>query len=185
MSHPLVSAIIVNWNGGTMLQEAITSLLAQTWTALEVIVVDNASSDGSADAASQTFGDRIVVVRNTKNEGFARGNNIGFARARGAWVFLLNSDAVCDPGAVEELMRFAEPRPEVGQLACRVLQAERPNFFDSVGLLLYPDGVCRAKGWEEKDLGQYDQPEEVIAPHGAACALRKTMLDRIGGFDED
>jgi glycosyltransferase involved in cell wall biosynthesis len=52
MSQPLVSAIIVNWNGGTMLQEAITSLLAQTWTALEVIVVDNASSDGSADAAA-------------------------------------------------------------------------------------------------------------------------------------
>lgn len=185
MSPPLVSAIVVNWNGGTMLQDAITSLCAQTWPALEVILVDNASSDGSADAAVQRFGDRVVLVRNTRNEGFARGNNIGFAHAKGAWYFLLNSDAVCDANAVEELMRFAADKPTVGQLACRVLQAERTNFFDSVGLLLYPDGICRARGWEEKDLGQYDQAQEVIAPHGAACALRKEMLDRIGLFDED
>jgi hypothetical protein len=76
-------------------------------------------------------------------------------------------------------------KPGVGQLACRVLQADRPNVFDSAGLLLYPDGVCRSRGWEEKDLGQYDRVEEVIAPHGCACALRKAMLDEIGGFDED
>jgi GT2 family glycosyltransferase len=66
-----------------------------------------------------------------------------------------------------------------------VLQADRPHYFDSAGLLLYPDGVCRSRGWEEKDLGQYDRAEEVIAPHGCACALRKTMLDQVGGFDED
>lgn len=185
MSYPLVSAIVVNWNGGTMLLDAVSSLRAQTWPALEIIVVDNMSTDGSADAAAARFGDNVTVVRNARNEGFARGNNIGFAHAKGAWIVLLNSDAVCEPQTIEALMRFTEDKPAVGQLACRVLQAERPNFFDSVGLLLYPDGACRAKGWEEKDLGQYDQPEEVIAPHGAACALRKEMLDRIGGFDED
>jgi cellulose synthase/poly-beta-1,6-N-acetylglucosamine synthase-like glycosyltransferase len=50
--------------------------------------------------------------------------------------------------------------------------------------LLYPDGVCRPRGWLEKDLGQYDRAEEVLAPHGCACAFRRTMLDEIGGFDE-
>ena len=182
---PLVSAIIVNWNGGTMLHTAIRSLLAQTWPALEVVLVDNASTDGSADAAAREFGDRVVVVRNARNEGFARGNNIGFAAAKGEWMFLLNSDAVCEPDAVEVLMRFVEGRPNTGMLACRVLQADKPHIFDSVGLLLYPDGVCRSRGWEEKDLGQYDKPEEVIAPHGCACALRTAMLEQIGGFDED
>jgi GT2 family glycosyltransferase len=185
MSHPLVSAIIVNWNGGTMLEEAIASLLDQTWPSLEVILVDNASSDGSVEQAIRRFGRRVVVVRNAKNEGFARGNNIGFAAAKGEWVFLLNSDAVCAPDTIERLMRFVENRPDVGHLACRVLQAHRPNFFDSAGLLLYPDGVCRSRGWEEKDLGQYDEAREVIAAHGCACALRKAMLDEIGGFDED
>jgi GT2 family glycosyltransferase len=182
---PLVSAIVVNWNGGAMLRDALGSLLAQTWPALEVILVDNASTDGSADQAARCFGDRLTIIRNTKNEGFARANNRGFEAARGEWIFLLNSDAVCDPDAIAELMRFVADKANVGQLACRVVRADQPNFYDSAGLLLYPDGVSRPRGWQEKDQGQYDRPEEVLAPHGCACALRKAMLERIGGFDED
>jgi GT2 family glycosyltransferase len=185
MTTPTVSAIIVNWNGGAMLRDAIASLLNQSWQALEVIVVDNGSTDGSADEAERVFADRIRIIRTGRNLGFAGGNNVGFAHATGDWMFLLNSDAVCDPNVVEDLMTFVADRPDVGQLACRVLQANQPHFFDSVGLLLYPDGVCRSRGWEEKDLGQYDRPEEVIAPHGCACALRASMLKQIGGFDED
>jgi GT2 family glycosyltransferase len=185
MSVPLVSAIVVNWNGGTMLQDAIASLIAQTWQNLEIVLVDNGSTDGSAEAADRRFPGRLRVVRNVRNEGFARGNNIGFAAARGEWMFLLNSDAVCDPDTVAALMAFAAEKPEVGQLACRVVQADKPHVFDSTGLLLYPDGVARARGWQEKDTGQYDRPEEVLAPHGCACALKKSMLDDIGGFDED
>ena len=184
-SSPLVSAIVVNWNGGTMLQEALASLFEQTWAALEVILVDNGSTDASVNAAVARFGDRLVVIRNGRNAGFAGGNNIGIAAAKGEWVFLLNSDAVCDPDTITQLMAFAESRSDIGQLACRVVQASRPNFFDSAGLLLYPDGICRSRGWEEKDLGQYDAAVEVIAPHGCACLLRKSMLDQIGGFDED
>jgi GT2 family glycosyltransferase len=185
MTTPLVSAIVVNWNGGAMVHEALASLFSQTWPALEVILVDNASTDGSVDEAERRFGDKLRIVRNSKNQGFAGGNNVGFAAAKGDWYFVLNSDAVCDPEAIAELMTFVSDKPDVGQLACRVIQAGRPNFFDSAGLLLYPDGVCRSRGWEEKDLGQYDRAEEVLAPHGCACALRKTMIDRISGFDED
>jgi GT2 family glycosyltransferase len=185
VSTPLVSAIVVNWNGGAMLQNALASLFAQTWPALEVILVDNASTDGSMEQARQRFGSKLVTIGNAKNEGFARGNNSGIAAAKGEWVFLLNSDAVCDPQVIATLMQFAADKPEVGQLACRVVRADEPNFFDSTGLLLYPDGVCRSRGWQEKDMGQYDRAEEVLAPHGCACALRKAMLDQIGGFDED
>jgi GT2 family glycosyltransferase len=185
LSESLVSAIVVNWNGGAMLQDALASLFAQTWPALEVILVDNGSTDGSVEQAERTFCDRLVVIRNATNDGFARGNNIAFQAAKGKWMFLLNSDAICDPDAIEELMRFVADKPDIGQLACRIVRADQPNFFDSAGLLLYPDGVSRPRGWEEKDLGQYDRAEEVLAPHGCACALRKDMLDRIGGFDED
>ena len=150
-----------------------------------MILVDNNSTDDSVAQAEQCFGDKLVVVRNPNNEGFARGNNIGFQAAKGEWVFVLNSDAVCDPDVIEELMRFVADKPDVGQLACRVVRAAEPNFFDSTGLLLYPDGVCRSRGWQEKNLGQYDRAEEVLAPHGCACALRKAMLDHVGGFDED
>ena len=185
MNTPLVSAIVVNWNGGAMLQDALASLFEQTWPALEVILVDNGSTDGSAAVAKERFPCKLVVIENGRNEGFARGNNIGFAAAKGEWLFLLNADAICDPTAIAELMAFAADRPDAGQLACRVVQMDKPHVFDSTGLLLYPDGVARTRGWQEKDQGQYDRPAEVIAPHGCACALRKSMLDRIGGFDED
>jgi len=185
VTTPLVTAIVVNWNGGTMVLEALESLCAQSWPAIEILLVDNASTDGSVERVEQCFGPKVRVIRNARNEGFARGNNIAFKAAKGDWLFLLNPDAVCDPDVVAELMQFAADKPEVGQLACRVVQAHQPHFFDSAGLLLYPDGVSRPRGWQEKDQGQYDRAEEVLAPHGCACALRKTMLDHIGGFDED
>ena len=176
---PLVSAVVVNWNCGEMLQQALASLFAQSWPALEVILVDNGSTDGSVEQSGRCFGDSLRVIRNVRNEGFARGNNVGFAAARGEWMFLLNSDAVCRSGRrSSELMAFVADKPDVGQLACRVVQADQPHFFDSAGLLLYPDGIARPRGWQEKDHGQYDRAEEVLAPHGCACALRKTMLDR-------
>lgn len=168
-----------------MLQDALASLFGQTWPVLEVILVDNGSTDDSANEAERRFGDRLAIIRNAKNEGFARGNNAGFQAAKGEWVFLLNSDAVCEPTVIAELMQFVADKPDVGQLACRVVRADQPHCFDSAGLLLYPDGVCRSRGWQEKDLGQYDRAEEVLAPHGCACALRKAMLDQIGAFDED
>jgi GT2 family glycosyltransferase len=181
---PLVSAIVVNLDGRRFLGECLDSLFDQSWPQLEVILVDNASSDGSCDAAVARYGERLRVVRNARNEGFARGNNQGFAVARGEWVFLLNNDAVLDPRAIEELMAFARDKPEAGMLACRVVMYDQPHVFDSAGLLVYPDGVSRPRGWEEKDLGQYDRADEVLAPSGCAGAWRKAALDELGGFDE-
>ena len=185
---PLVTAIVVNLDGRRFLDDCLASLFAQTWTNLEVILVDNASTDGSADDAEAKYGprygERLRVIRNRKNLGFARGNNQAFAVARGEWLFLLNNDAVADPGAVAELMAFVAGRDDTGALACRVVRFDQPNVFDSVGLLLYPDGVCRPRGWQEKDLCQYDRPDEVLAPHGCAAALRRAMVEEVGGFDD-
>ena len=167
-----------------MLDECLASLFGQTWPDLEVILVDNGSRDGSVERVEQHWGSRLRVLRNRRNEGFARANNQAFAVATGEWIFLLNNDACAAPDAIAHLVRFVEGRDEVGALACRGLRFEEPHVFDSAGLLLYPDGVCRPRGWLEKDLGQYDRAEEVLAPHGCACAFRRTMLDDVGHFDE-
>jgi hypothetical protein len=181
---PVVSAVVVNLDRRAFLLECLASLFAQTWPRLEVILVDNGSRDGSVRAAQELYGDRLKLIENSRNEGFARANNQAFRVATGEWIFLLNNDAVADPGAIAELMKAVEGRPEVGMLACRVLQYDQPHRIDSAGLLFYPDGVCRARGWQEKDLGQYDRAEEVLAPHGCAAALRRAMLDEVGPFDE-
>ncbi|MCB9879357.1 MAG: glycosyltransferase family 2 protein [Planctomycetes bacterium] len=174
----------MNWNGGEMLDECLASAFAQSHADLEVIVVDNGSSDGSLERVEQRWPGRLEILRNPKNAGFAKANNQAFAVATGDWVFLLNNDAVLEPDTIANLLAFVADRPDVGSLACRVMRYEDPNVFDSTGLLLYPDGVCRSRGWLEKDLGQYDRAEEVLAPHGCACAYRREMLQDVGGFDE-
>ncbi len=182
---PLVTAVVVDWNGGAMLEDALASLFAQTHGALEVILVDNGSGDGAARAAATRHGDRLVYLRNDQNTGFAHANNQAFAIARGEWVFLLNNDAIADPAAVAELVAATAGEPDLGMLACRIVRHQEPNIIDSVGLLLYPDGVSRPRGWEEKDLGQYDRKERVLCPHGCAGLFRTSMLRELGGFDED
>jgi GT2 family glycosyltransferase len=182
--RPLVSVIIVNYNGRDFLRECLESLRNQTYAELELILVDNASEDHSADRAEEFYGRPLTLIRNDRNEGFAGGNNRGFRAAHGEWVLLLNNDAVADPNAIENLVGFGGRHPEAGMLACRVAQYDRPHFFDSTGLLIYPDGVCRSRGWQEKDTGQYDQPQEVLCPHGCAGMYSKAMLDDTGHFDE-
>ena len=80
---PLVTAVVVNLNGGGMLRECLESLARQTYAAVEVILVDNGSTDGSVALAEAALGDRMRVIRNPSNQGFARGNNQAFAVARG------------------------------------------------------------------------------------------------------
>ena len=125
------------------------------------------------------------MIRNLKNEGFARGNNVGFAAARGEWMFLLNSDAVCPPEVIGELMAFAAGKPDVGQLACRVVQADQPHFYDSAGLLLYPDGIARPRGWQEKDQGNTIAPKRCWRRTAAPARCARPCSIEIGGFDED
>jgi GT2 family glycosyltransferase len=182
--RPLVSVIVVNYNGADFLPECIESLRNQTYAELELILVDNASEDASADRAEEHFGRPLTLIRNERNEGFAGGNNQGFRAANGEWVLILNNDAVAAPDAIAKLVEFGRQQPQAGMLACRVSQYDRPDILDSAGLLLYPDGVCRSRGWQEKDGDPFDRPQEVLCPHGAAGMYRKAMLDDTGHFDE-
>ena len=79
-------------------------------------------------------------------------------------MFLLNNDAVAELDAISELMTFVADKPAVGMLACRVSRLDKPNFFDSVGLLLYPDGVCRSRGWQAVHWARHRSPMSVRQP---------------------
>lgn len=180
----VASAIVVNWNGGSVVLEAIESLLAQDLPGLEVVVVDNASDDGSADAIAARFGERVRLLRSPKNVGWGAGNNLGIRSGSAPCVVLLNSDAVAEPGFVRELLAAAETGPRVGMVAAKVLEHERPGVIDTVGHLLYPDGLNRGRGRLEEDRGQYDAATEALFPSGAAALYRRAMLEDVGLFDE-
>jgi GT2 family glycosyltransferase len=177
-----ISIVVVNWNRKILLRACLFSLARQTVPA-ETIVVDNGSTDGSADMAEREFGAR--VVRNAENRGFCAANNQGIAIARGRYIALLNNDAEAEPNWLESLHGACSRHPDVGMAASKILVWENPERIDKVGHLIFPDGQNRGRGSGALDRGQFDREEEVLWPDGCAAMYRKEMLDAIGGFDED
>ena len=186
MTHPIVSVVIVNWNGKHLLAECLDSLVGQrNIRDVEIILVDNGSQDGSAEFVQGHY-QNIKVIGLPENIGFAGGNNAGIRIAAGKYIALLNNDTKVDSLWLSSLVTTAEADPQaVGMWAGKILSYDRPGIIDNVGLLLYPDGLGRGKGRLEKDEGQYDDPGAALFPSGCAALYRKAMLDEIGLFDEE
>jgi GT2 family glycosyltransferase len=185
LTQPIVSVVIVNWNGRHLLGECLDSLAAQRAGDVEIVVVDNGSRDGSAEYVREHYpGVRLVGL--PENAGFAGGNNAGIAFAKGKYIALLNNDTRADTGWLANLLQEAESGPlTVGMWASKILSYDHPDIIDNVGLLLYPDGLGRGKGRLDKDRGQFDAPGEALFPSGCAGLYRKEMLDEIGLFDAE
>ncbi len=184
IGDPVATAIVLNYNGRGFVSEAVQSLLDQDAPGVEVLVVDNASTDGSAEEIESSFGERVRLVRSGRNLGFGAGNNLGIRQARGRYVVLLNNDAVAAPGLVRELVAAAEKDPKIGMVAAKVLQYAERNVIDTVGHLLYPDGLNRGRGRLELDRGQYDGCPSALFPSGSAALYTRRMLDDVGLFEE-
>ena len=185
MTPPLVSVVIVNWNGRHLLKECLDSVLAQSFRDFEIVLVDNGSQDESAEYVQEQY-PAIRLVGLKDNIGFAGGNNAGIRTAFGKYIALLNNDTRVDTAWLSSLLNEAEASPRsIGMWACKILSYDNPGIFDNVGLLLYPDGLARGKGRLDADNGQYDQKTEALFPSGCAGLYRREMLDEIGLFDED
>ena len=185
MANPLVSVIVVNWNGREFLGECLQSLSQQSFADYEVILVDNGSTDGSIEYLQSHFPGFVRVLRNEKNLGFAGGNNQGIKIASGKYIVLLNNDAKADRHWIEELVKAAEEDRQAGMLASKIYLQGGPKIIDNVGHLIYRDGLNRGRGRLEVDHGQFDLKEEVLFPSGCAALYRREMLEEIGLFDED
>ena len=173
-------AVVLSWNGREDTLAALESLQG-----IETIVVDNGSTDGSADAIAERFPE-VELVRAGVNLGFAAGNNVGIRRAldRGAdWVLLLNNDAAAEPGLVDALAAAAEARPDAGVLACKVLFADSDRLgYAGAGFnpLL---GRSRHEGF-----GEPDEPGELrdtVRATGAGMAVSRKAIEAAGLFDEE
>ena len=179
----LVSVVIANFNGRELLGECLESLRHQTYSACEVIVVDNGSTDGSGEWLSEHFPE-VKLVRLPSNRGFAGGSNAGIAVARGEFVAILNNDTVVAPTCLEELVRVAADQPDVGMVAAKLLFWNQPNIINSTGIAIDRVGIA----WDRYG-GQLDESDEatvdVFGPCGAAALYRRAMLDDVGAFDED
>lgn len=184
------SIIIVTWNALEHLKRFLPSVAATEYSEFEIIIADNASSDGSAKWVHKHY-PHCRVVTFDKNYGYCGGNNRAVKYAAGEVLVFLNNDVEADPGWLSALDRtFSKAGADIAQPKLR--SVENREFFEYAGAaggmldwLGYP--FCRGRIFDtvEPDTGQYDQRSEIFWASGAAFAIRKQLFLESGGFDED
>ncbi len=183
-SKPRVAIVIVNFNGGALLDKCLATLRQQTFNALRAIVVDNASSDGSVDGIEQRYPE-AAVIRLETNVGFAAGNNAGIAAAEGCeWVACLNPDAFPEPDWLERMLGATAAHPEYAFFGCRLVQAEHPDRLDGTGDVYHVSGRAWRRDHGKAESEGTNEDGEIFAPCAAAALYRRDALLEVGGFDE-
>jgi len=179
-----VAVIIVNYNAGVMLERCLAALARQTFFDFHVIVVDNGSTDGSADGIESRH-PGVSLVQAGGNIGFAAGNNLGLRHAGDVeWIVLLNPDAYAAPDWLERFIGTAETSSGFDFFGCRMRLADSPEFLDGTGDIYHVSGVAWRRdhgvpvGREVRTAG------EIFAPCAAAALYRREDLVAVGGFDE-
>jgi len=181
---PKASIVIVNWNGRQFLETCLPSVLDQTYPNYDVVVVDNASADGSAELVLRRFPSVCLVV-NERNLGFAGGTNTGIRATSGEYVATLNNDARVAPNWLAEVVGAMNSDDAIGMVASKMLFYDRPHLINSTGISIDRAAIA----WDRLG-GHADDPSderrvEVFGPSAGAALYRRKMLDEIGLFDED
>lgn len=188
--EPRVSIIIVSWNALPLLQQCLPSVVATTYGNLEIILADNASTDGSVDWISSHFPE-VKIVRHPENWAFCRGNNEAIPHATGDYIVLLNNDVEVSKNWLQPLVRVLETHPDVAAVQPKLLQYGNRNVFEYAGAaggfvdrFGYPFARGRIFFTLETDEGQYDDARDVFWATGAAVVLRRSALEKAGLLDE-
>lgn len=185
MSHPpLASIIIPTWNGKIYLEDCLKSLLSQAYPHFEVIIVDNASSDGTPDWVAAHF-PTVTLIRNERNLGFAGGVNVGLVAAQGEVLILFNQDAAAEPGWLEAMVNGLTASPDIGIVGCKIYYWGGKTIWHAGVRLNDPRMHVVHQGENETDQGQYEQLADVDAVTGAALGIKRAILRTTGLFDED
>ncbi|WP_372633948.1 glycosyltransferase family 2 protein [Fodinibius sp.] len=187
---PSFSIIIVSWNALHHLKKYLPSVVATSYAEYEIILADNASDDGSKAWVREQYPD-VKIAALDENYGYCGGNNRAVPYASGDILLFLNNDVRVEPDWLDALAEcFTDP--EVAAAQPRFRSDKQPEYFEYAGaaggfLDRYGYPFCRGRIFDtvEKDEGQYDNPKDILWASGAALAVRKTLFEEHGGFDED
>jgi GT2 family glycosyltransferase len=182
MTTPLVSIIIVNWNGRHLLARCLESVFNQTFTDFEVILVDNGSTDGSPNYIAATYPD-VRLIPLTENRGFTGGNNEGFRQSNGSFIVLLNNDACLKEDWLERMVAVMESDAGLGSCASKIV-IDGTDLLDSAGDL-FTTAFTGTKWGECQKASDFTEPRAVAGPCAAAAIYRRSMLEQIGFLDDD
>ena len=185
--EPRVAVVIVNWNKGAETVRCIASVRASTYPWIDLVVVDNASSDKSVEVIEGAY-PNLPLLRTAQNIGFTGGYNLGIrhALARGAdYVFLLNDDAVIAPDTIHVLVMAAQANPDAGFLGPRIDSLEERDVLLSAGGLLREGWKTVHRGLGERECGQFDRLEQVDYLSGCALLVSRRAIEAVGMLDDD
>ncbi len=183
---PLVSIVIVTYNGGSFVSRCLDSVRKCRYRPIEVIVVDNASMDETADILLE-ISERwheVKVIKNDTNQGYGGGNNVGIMSARGKYVILLNDDTVVQENWIEPIVTAFEGDDSISAIQPRILLLNEPELHDEIGSSPTWTGFLRHIGVRAPAVEQGLAVREIFSGKGAALALRRSTLDEIGLLDE-
>lgn len=179
---PEITVVVVNYNSGDYLKGCIASLARQTHRDFEVIVIDNASSDGSLERIGEKPA-RLTILKQTENLGFARGNNVGAAAGKGEWLAMLNPDAEAEPDWLDALMRSVREHPGHRMVASLQLNLQDAAKLDGAGDNYLAWGYAWRGGFGHS-ASQAPPAGECFGPCGAAALYPRALFLDAGGFDE-
>lgn len=183
---PLISIIIVNWNGGEVFAGCLKSLSEISYPNWELIVVDNGSTDGSEKInETQISNHNLQIINNKKNLGFAKANNQGVELAMGKYILLLNNDTKVEPDFLSKLVKRVEEDPKVAVIQPKIMLMDKPGYLDNAGSFLTRIGFLQHWGFMEKDGPEFNQEKEIFSAKGACMLIRKEIIDKIALFDKD
>jgi hypothetical protein len=189
-TSPLVSVIVLNYNGKKFVQPLFDSLFRTTYPSVEWIVVDNASSDDSADIIEKQYRN-VQLIRSNVNLGYTGGNNLGIKAARGKYLVLLNNDVEVAPNWLDHLVKEAENDERIGALQPKLQSMINRGYFEYAGAAggfidRWGFAFLRGRMFDtiEFDRGQYDEVREIFWASGAALFLRRSAADEVGLLDE-
>lgn len=177
-----VTIVIPNYNGKHFMEPCLASLAKQTCKEFKILVVDNASTDGSIEYMQEKYPD-IEVISLKKNYGFSKAVNEGIKHSATPYVILLNNDTTVDEHYVEEMVKAIERSPRIFSVSSKMIQMYHPELIDSAGdLYTLPGwGICRGAG---RPVSNYTKSDEIFTACAGAAIYRRHVFRKIGYFDE-
>ena len=179
MIEPLISIIIVNWNAKDYLKDCISSLYSQSYKNLEIILVDNASTDGSVEMIEQEF-PKIQIIKNKENLGFAEGNNIGISKSKGEFIALFNPDAIADKEWISELVSVISNSEKICGVTGKLFYLDKKTKQDSVFCTWSKISPFSANPY---NFHNSEPKSKVDYLSGAAMLVKRDIIEKVGLLD--
>lgn len=182
MENKRVTVIIPNYNGKAYNEKCLDSLRRQSFKDFDIVVVDNASDDGSVELIEEHYPE-VKLIRLSENFGFSRAVNEGIRVSNTEFIILLNNDTEATDTFIEELVHAIDGKEEVFSVAAKMLQMANPDKIDGAGDLYCALGWAFAIG-KGRNKKYYDKERTVFSACAGAAIYRKAIFEIIGYFDE-